>query len=516
MKERMVIYDEDGTALLFRTPLGQVREHAEQWFGHLLASGADMIIYDCASPDIVYLKDCPHGELLGARFVRFEGHHGIWHARTALMELIEQGTDVLDVASRIAHDRGKLVLAEMRMSDVHHYHGGIGNPLYPQFVWDHPELCIQKSDGTPDIVLDYSYPEVRDRRLAVLRDIAENYDVDGFDLNWMRWCRHFAKGRQHEKAHMLTEFLHDVRKMLDEVARERGRPRFLLSHQVAAGVDECLDIGCDVRAWVHEGLADLLLPMDFIHADYGIRTEEFAEIVAGTDCGIYPTIQSSMIHLKSGSHTPTYTMSVAKYRAAISNLYAWGANGVSCFNFCCWGFDPRFADSMVQTFGLMRSPEKLSLGARHYHYVPIWRDHSGGVAPTGKHNAQILQFRTDDMGRRLEYRFRMADGRDAQKLLGSLVVRIFGGTVYDTFELDVNGQAISASDIVVEDRGIIQAHGFAAYPPGINLIVGLEDCPPFAGDNCLGIKWRSGTPELVGAPTMEVLEVMVQAPMGID
>ena len=280
MRERMVIFDEDADALLYRTPLGKVRDHCEQWFAHLFSKGVDMIVYDCASPEIVLLKDCPHGELFGARFERFRGHHSLWHARMALMELIDQGTDVLHIISRIARARGKRVLAEMRMSDAHHYHGGLANPLFPQFVWEHPELCIQREDGTPDIVLDYMHAEVRARRIAVLRDIAENYDVDGFNLNWMRWCRHFAKGRQRERAHILTGFLREVRSMLDQVAVERGRPRFLLSHYVPGEVEESLDIGCDVRTWARDGLADLLMPMDFLFTDFNIRTEEFLEVCA--------------------------------------------------------------------------------------------------------------------------------------------------------------------------------------------------------------------------------------------
>ena len=509
MKERMIIFDEDGDALLSRAPLGGVKEYAEAWYSHVLASGVDMLVYDCASPEIVLLRNCPHGELLGARLGRFKGFYTLWHAKSALKELIEQGTDILDITIRLAHERGKLVLAEMRMSDAHHYHGGLANPLFPHFVWQHPELCIQRDDGTPDIVLDYSYQEVRARRIAVLRDIAENYDVDGFNLNWMRWCRHFPKGRQRQNAGILTEFLHDVRAMLDEVAQTRGRRRYLLSHYVATEVEESLDIGCDVRTWVREGLADFIMPMDFHFTDFGIRTEEFVEAAANTDCGIYPALQLGMIFLKDNGHTTTYTMSVDKFRAAISNLYAWGAAGVSCFNFSCWGFDPRYAERMAQTFELIRSPKELLRGVRHYHYVPIWKDH-GGTCPTGKHRAQSLQFRIDELGQRLTFIFRMADGRAGEKLRGTLLVRINNGTVYDVYELDINGKAIGTGKVTVADRGLIEAHGFGSYPPGIDLRVRLEDCPPFAGDNVLGIRWKDKTPELVVTPVMEVLEIMVE------
>ena len=197
------------------------------------------------------------------------------------------------------------------------------------------------------------------------------------------------------------------------------------------------------------------------------------------------------------------------FRAETSNLYAWGAAGVSCFNFSCWGFDPRYAERMAQTFELIRSPKELLRGVRHYHYVPIWKDH-GGTCPTGKHRAQSLQFRIDELGQRLTFIFRMADGRAGEKLRGTLLVRINNGTVYDVYELDINGKAIGTGKVTVADRGLIEAHGFGSYPPGIDLRVRLEDCPPFAGDNVLGIRWKDKTPELVVTPVMEVLEIMVE------
>jgi len=509
MQERRVIFDEDADALLMRAPLGRVKASVEEWFELLFRGGVDVLVYDCASPEIVCLSRCPHGELYGERFKHF-GEVVFWHVRAALDELLNEGTDILEIASRVARSAGKTVLAEMRMSDAHHYHGGSNHPLFPQFVWDHPELCIQLEDGTPDIVLDYTHEEVRARRIAVLRDIVENYDVDGIALNWMRWCRHFAKGQQRRKAHILTQFLRDVRGMLDEVAQKRGRDRFLMSHHVAAELDESLGIGCDVAAWMKEGLADFVMPMDFLFTDFGIKTEQFAAAAQGTGCGVYPAVQSSMMFRSEGGKLPEFVMSPDKYRAAVHNLYSWGASGIACFNFGCWGFDPRCQDVMLEALAIMSSPDRPLQGRRHYHYLPIWRDHGGGVCPTGKHRAQALQFRSDEMGRRLAFRFRMADGRRGEKLKGVMIARIDGATPLDEFDLDLNGTPIPPEKVTVEDRCMTRAHGTAPYPPGIDLCVSLADCPWFAGDNELGVAWTRRNGALKRAPRMEVLEVLVE------
>ena len=185
MKSRKLIFDEDANALVQRSPPGRVKEHVEQWFDYLFTNGVDVLSYDCASPDVVPLLHCPHGEVFGERFKHFDRIPD-WAFRTNLEELFEHGTDVLQIAAERARAHGKQILAQMRMSDAHHYHGRHDNPLFPQFVLDHPEWCIELEDGTLDIVLDYSVPEVRERRLAILRDIATNYDIDGVNLNWMR------------------------------------------------------------------------------------------------------------------------------------------------------------------------------------------------------------------------------------------------------------------------------------------------------------------------------------------
>ena len=506
MNERKTIFDEDADVVLYRVPLGRVKECAEEWFHFLFTSGVDALVCSVATPEMVLLKDCPHGEIAHERFERFNDLSA-WYLNATRKELFAQDTDILYLASQVARSHGKSIHVELRMSDAHHYEGGLNHPLFPQFVWDHPELCIQLDDGKPDIVLDYSLPEVRARRIAVIRDIVENYDVDGVNLNWMRWCRHFAKGKQREKAHILTEFLQDVRKMLDEVAASRGRERYLLSHYVAAELEESLDIGCDVREWARLGLADFLMPMDFILADFNIRTDEFVSAVEGTDCGVYPALQRSMMFSNKG---PAFFMTPDKYRAAVHNYYSWGAHGISCFNFCCWGFDPLHQDTMLEALDIMSSPEKPLHGERHYHFLPTWRGHGGGICPTGRKRAQVLQFRSDEMGKRLPFTFRMADGRGGEELKGSVNVLIEGATSLDAFELDVNGAKIPADSVRAEDRGLVEAHGTASYPPGVRLCVRLEDCPPFAGDNDLGIAWIKKNAEIIPAPRMWALEITVE------
>ena len=48
--------------------------------------------------------------------------------------------------------------------------------------------------------MDYSYPEVRAHRLAIMRELAEQDEIDGLDLDFCRWAKHFPRDQGFEKA----------------------------------------------------------------------------------------------------------------------------------------------------------------------------------------------------------------------------------------------------------------------------------------------------------------------------
>ena len=79
----------------------------------------------------------------------------------------------------------------------------------------------------------------------------------------------------------------------------------------------------------------------------------------------------------------------------------------------------------------MSDPQKALAGPRHYVYLPVWKDHMDGVGPTGRHNAQSLTFTAETVGQRQAFTFRMADGRNGEKLQGVLRLRIYDATPED-------------------------------------------------------------------------------------
>jgi len=516
MKGRPLVFNQDCNdvdSVASTAPPGKRQEYIRDWYRRAFAAGAGVFVADTATGPVVETKDTPTGEVIGARFPAEVRKTIPW--QQTIQELFAEGTDVLHLACEEARKAGAVILGGARMSDAHHgaqWQAQSDNPLYPQIVMDHPEWCNTWQDGSLDATLNYAFPEVQAHYLQILREMATNYDVDGLELDWMRFCRHFPAGHQREHLGDLTHFVHDVHIMLRNVARQKGRDRLILAHRVAPTVDECLNIGCDVGTWARKGYADYLAPMEFFLHDVSVRPDDFVKAVAGTGCLVYPGFGQP--RYSYAATYPLYMRSLDEFRALACNIYAWGGAGASVFNMYLWkDQDQEFS---AHAIAILSDPRKALAGPRHYVYLP----HAAGAGPTGKINDQSLTFGADSVGRRQVFTFRMADGKHGEKLQGVLRFRIYDATPLDEFAIDLNGEAIAPGKLRVTSQPqgetfealagpLFQPGAPFTWPAGLCFEVALEDCPAFRGDNALGIaltkRGTAGDKHLV----MEALDVRV-------
>ena len=498
---------------------------------------ARVFVADIATPDVVQTKDTPTGELWGARFgveqedvIVGQGSSGGPHVRRrwykTIAELSAQGTDVLHQACEEGRKANVIVLAGLRMSDAHQgrsWQPTSDAPNMSLFMMAHPEWCNTWKDGTKDATLNYAVPEVQAHRLQIMRELTSNYDIDGLELDWMRWCRHFPEGTQREHLKDLTKFVADVRKMLDEVSQTKGVAGMILGHRVPVTMDECLGIGCDVPTWIKSGYADYVAPMDFLMNDLNLRTDEFVTAAEGTECLVYPGFGGTRYSLgqwylpRKNERRRTMLRTYDQFRATAANWYAWGADGGSCFNFYLWS--PGQQEYHSRAIEILSDPVKAFDGPRHYVYMPVWKDHDNGCGPTGRYNAQSLTFTTESVGKRQAFSFRMADGRNGEKVTGTMRVRIYDAGPEDQFTFDLNGKEIPAGIFAVThlpngETGVpsdaLPGDGTFDWPANTRFEISLGDCPAFKGDNELGITLKKRASSGAKDPVMEALEVFVR------
>lgn len=179
----------------------------------------------------------------------------------------------------------------IRMNDLHR----TTNPRCPNIstLWRrHPELQLNPKSPW-DNGFDYSRPEVRSRMLGFVREVLERYDIDGLELDLMRFTRYLPDGREAELASVFTSFVRDIRRAVDASAAARKR-RIMLSVRVMAYPRNSRERGLQVDVWAKEGLVDMVVPcnmwanirFDISAADWRKWIGTRAEVVPGADSGI--------------------------------------------------------------------------------------------------------------------------------------------------------------------------------------------------------------------------------------
>jgi hypothetical protein len=223
------------------------------------------------------------------------------------------------------------VFGSLRMNDCH---DGYGLP-FPKLVYplkvEHPEMLIgdesqrgRVADGLAAAMwsgLDYAHQKVRDDRLWWIQNTAMQYDLDGVDLNFFRmpWC--FKLGEDDKHTPLMTDFIRQARKRLDAVSRQRGRP-VLLGVRVPGTIETCNRIGLDIETWLRERLVDRLLTGGG-YVCYSTPAEELVKLGHRFEVPVYPCINCPA----------SYTLGGDNLRAAASNLWWAGADGIYLWNF---------------------------------------------------------------------------------------------------------------------------------------------------------------------------------------
>ena len=271
-------------------------------------------------------------------------------SRDSLETYVAQGGDVIRVFLDECHARNLVPFISMRMNDMHHIMRGNSEPdpakreaamAEFQFFADHPEWRL--GDSYPSkgsrAVLDWANKPVRDHRIAILREVCENYDIDGLELDFMRAYVYFNPKRTPlaERRAIMTDFVRQVRQLLDRTARG-GKHRWLCVRIPGYGVsyDEA---GIDLAAFCHSGVemvnvsghyfTDQQLEIAMIRRQVPPHVAIYAEMQFVTAIGTAPVsaVPGGMQRAVNRRTTD------AQFYTTAALAYARGADGVSAFNF---------------------------------------------------------------------------------------------------------------------------------------------------------------------------------------
>jgi hypothetical protein len=245
-----------------------------------------------------------------------------------LMKWRAEGLDYFDELIKQGRRRGKEIWWGLRINEVergdliNYEKGGASisddrNPVKAA----HPDWLIRSWWWQG--FWNYAVKEVRDYRLSIIREVAEQYGFDGVHLDFLRHTPFLPPGKQWENREHLTSFMREVRAMLQKEAAKRGRP-FLLAARVPDSVEGCRTDGIDLATWAVQGLVDVLI--------IGTRTinvdvASFRKAVAGAPVKLLPSFDC--FHATDGYHGD---QSLDLLCGVFGNYLHQGADGVGIFN----------------------------------------------------------------------------------------------------------------------------------------------------------------------------------------
>lgn len=242
-----------------------------------------------------------------------------------LREAFDRGFDVYAVMTRRSRERGVSPWLSFRMNDIHGSQSK-SDPLVSTFWREHPELHLNKEAGWEN-GLDYAEKSVRDRMSAYIREAVARYDVDGVELDLIRFPFYFRKGTEVKNAPILTAFVREIRGICTAEAGRRGHP-MKIAVRLLPDPQHAMKMGVDVGTWAREGLVDMVIVCNMYGSiEYEYRLGDWRKLlgdkvllVAGTDNGIVENGKRRVLNLD-------------EYRRWIDLMRRDGADGIYFFNF---------------------------------------------------------------------------------------------------------------------------------------------------------------------------------------
>ena len=291
-----------------------------------------------------------------------QGVYTTWAKHAKL--LFDKGIDPYEVWIRQCRKRGISPWLSPRMNDCHN--ADQQSPFRSTTFWrEHDELHCEPGYRGGDCnraTFNFALDAVQDYTFALVKEQLDRYDIDGYELDFMRFYDHFPRKVAAKSSHHLDRFVKRVKDYADAKAAERGHP-ILLGVRVAPTPAGARSKGCDVGRWVREGWVDWVCASTYWETpDYNTPVAEWRKwfgdmadkvmLLAGTDHGLAST------HWDKGGIRLDMEM---KYYAGFADVqWGNGVDGIYLFNIpyldaafekvCRQGLFPQDIESQVRAF----------------------------------------------------------------------------------------------------------------------------------------------------------------------
>ena len=504
---RIMFYHDGRHPLIYTYEPPMRKEEYEAAVDELVGTPVEALMF-CLGDGRTVLHDTSAGELWGHNVNRWP-HLIFRRAYQNAKHLIDMGHDPLQIICDRAHEKGMLIYPALLVQQ------GRGtreeDVRCSDFRFNHMHLEIgARGDLSPDFpgatCLDFKHKEVREERFALIYETLHNYDIDGFELQLNYTPYYFHPDEVGAGREIMTSWIRRV----FEAVKESGEERELVI-RIPASLEGCEAVGLDVRAWIREGIVDVIIGQAFSGPELVDAMVNFRPLVRaarGFPCRIHAAIQS---HVDSDR---LHEASIEIIRAAACNYWAQGIDGLYLAHwFGNWPYQASFYEKLRE----LPHPDVMAPKDKYY-YVPTETDRypkpmlEPGLsmvlpAPLSLEKPAIIPFSVSD-----DLPHWGASGRVHEVLLR---VRIMYTTELDKLTFTLNGQHLTDRMLrVVNEMYRMKAPRYRTGS-GYWFVFRLdEDHWPVMGANMLQVTLHNRDMEITPQTYLRDVELEIKYLMG--
>jgi len=339
-KSSIMFYHDGRHPLIYMYEPPMQKKEYEAAVDELVGTSVDALMF-CMGDGRTVLHDTQVGELWGDNVDKWS-HIIFRRAHQNAKALIESGNDPLKIVCDRAHEKGLKVYPTLLMAQGSGDRENDNRGSNWRFNNTHLEIGAA-ADIDESFAgyrnLDFKHKEVREERIALMKETFEKYDIDGFEMQLNYFPVYFHPNEVKAGISIMNDFVGEIYHLLKSSGSERE-----LAIRVPASVEGSLSIGLDVKTWIDQGIADVIIGQNYSSPELIDPMADFSGLVnlaKGKDCRIHAALQS---HLDSDriSEAP-----IEMIRAATSNYWRQGIDGLYLAHwFNNWPYEASFYEKL--------------------------------------------------------------------------------------------------------------------------------------------------------------------------
>jgi len=339
------IFNQDSTEFFYTHTADQMAgEAVDAWVDSLADAGVGTLLSNVNAMRANYASKVWEPDWFGydpqgpddQPVLRHQPENGVAGSRRRLdsaKKLADMGINFHERAFVRCRKHGIGCWTSVRMNDIHdcdQEDSPLLSTFYKQQRAEGKTRVPYRFTGWPDRALDWARPEVRDHYLKFIREQLAIFDLDGIELDWMRFGYHFQIGRELEGGKILTDWIAGVKRDCEQAAKRLKHP-VKLGVRVPSTPETARNLGLDGAAWARAGLVDVLVPTPFWATnEFNMPLATWRQLLHGTKCVLAGGLEIRYEPYPGG---PAIMMTPELAAGAAMAVLAGGADCVYLFNY---------------------------------------------------------------------------------------------------------------------------------------------------------------------------------------